>query len=232
MMRLLTPVLACALLAACGPDIPPAGPRDGGTPGSDSSVTCATGTTQCAGTCVSTDTSSLHCGACGNACGAGMECVSGACVCAAGFTMCGTACADTERDEQHCGGCDQPCGAGESCTAGTCDACGVGVSFAADVQPIFTGNCTGPACHTGARPASGLSLEAGRAYAELVGVASSCPDRRPLVTAGDVAASYLADKIAGTNLCGGQRMPLGRGSLGAAQEDLIREWICGGARND
>src|SRR5256885_15410923 len=55
---------------------------------------------------------------------------------------------------------------------------------------------------------SRLSSES-KAYSDLVGVASSqCADRK-LVMPGDPSASYLIDKLNGTNLCSGSRMPKG-----------------------
>jgi len=104
--------------------------------------------------------------------------------------------------------------------------------FAADVQPIFTASCQGGACHGGMRPAGDLSLEAGMAYDELVGVASGCADGRMLVAPSMPDESYLVHKIEGVRLCGGNRMPLGGGSLSAANIATIRDWICGGARDD
>lgn len=147
-------------------------------------------------------------------------------------TLCGGECADLTRDSRHCGSCDVACGAGELCEAGACVPCGEGISFAGDVQPIFTASCGGAACHAGARPAGALLLESGSAHAELVGVASSCPDRRLLVDPGDADGSYLVQKITGAGICQGGRMPLTGPGLSAAQIDAIRGWVCGGARDD
>lgn len=58
-----------------------AGPSDAGTDAfAPSDAGCPIGTTRCAGACVDTQTSSLHCGACGDACPAGETCALGACV--------------------------------------------------------------------------------------------------------------------------------------------------------
>ncbi|WP_169791297.1 hypothetical protein [Sandaracinus amylolyticus] len=191
---------------------------------------CPTGTTECGGSCVDTDTSATHCGACGNACGAGSSCVAGECACSGALERCGNTCVDTSSDEAHCGACGTVCGAGERCSAGSCVACGADVSFATDVQPIFTASCVG-SCHGGARPSSDLDLTEGRAYAELVGVASTCTDRRPLVVPRDPDGSALYQKLVGT-ACSGQRMPIGRDELSTAQIATVRDWICGGARDD
>ncbi len=51
--------------------------------------------------------------------------------------------------------------------------------------------------------------------------------RHPRVTPGDAMSSLLYLKVAGS-ACG-SRMPLGGGALAQAQQDLIRDWINGGA---
>lgn len=225
------PVLAAlgASVLACTPDLPPAGPRDAGS--TDAPIECDAGSTQCGPTCVDLGTSPAHCGACGHACGEGEQCAGGACACAPGLTQCGEQCVDVTRDEQHCGACDRPCEGGASCNAGSCGACGDGISLARDVQPIFTASCATTPCHGGGRPAQGVALDAARILGSIVGVASSC-DGTLLVAPGDPDASYLVHKIEGTHACGGQRMPSGARVLTAAEEDTIREWICGGARDD
>ncbi len=70
--------------------------------------------------CMDLMTSPWDCGACGNACGAGMDCVAGSCRCPTGQTLCADACIDTLVDPVHCGGCGSACPAGANCGAGTC----------------------------------------------------------------------------------------------------------------
>jgi hypothetical protein len=65
----------------------------------------------------------MNCGACGNVCAAGQECVSGVCSCVGSLTLCGSACVDTARDPTNCGACGVACAAGSSCVAGTCATC-------------------------------------------------------------------------------------------------------------
>ncbi len=74
-----------------------------------------------------------------------------------------------QTDSANCGACGRACGSGQMCTAGACGGCGASVSFAAQVQPIFTNSCT-VGCHSGTRPADGMDLSAGRAFAMIVGV--------------------------------------------------------------
>lgn len=196
-------------------------------------VTCSDGRVDCSGTCVDTKADRAHCGACGNACADGQVCAAGACSanCTAPLTNCDGACVDTSSDAAHCGGCGKACAPGSICNAGTC-ACGTPVSFAKDVQSIFSASCTGTGCHSGASPRGGLSLEAGKAHGELVDVRSSACADRVLVTPGDVSKSYLDNKLTGVGMCFGTRMPRAGVALPAAQLATIRSWICNGAKND
>jgi hypothetical protein len=101
------------------------------------------------------------------------------------------------------------------------------VSFAGQVQPIFNAGCT-TNCHSGNRPAGGLSLAAGAAYAELVNVTSTC-DGRKQVAPGAPEASYLINKLTGMGMCAGSVMPKMGGELAGVEIDVIRRWICQGA---
>ncbi len=88
-------------------------------------------------------------------------------------------------------------------------------------------------CHSGAAPKQGLTLVSGMAYGSLVGVASSeCGASRKRVQPGDPSASYLMDKLLGTNLCSGSQMPKSGQGLPKAQIDTIGAWICAGAQNN
>lgn len=239
-------LVASAIAMSCSDGSGPAGPRDSGgivldasdaTPTEDagSAPRCAVGLTDCDGECVDLGSDFTSCGACGAACATGEVCSGGVCLrggCPGGTTGCGGSCIDTTSDARHCGGCAVACAGTETCEAGTCVGCGAGVSFAADVQTIFTRSCLGAACHGGMRPAGDVSLEVGRAHAALVGVASSCADARLLVSPGHADESYLVHKIADDRICTGNRMPLGGTALSADEIATIRGWVCGGARND
>lgn len=106
------------------------------------------------------------------------------------------------------------------------------VSFAGEVQPIFSASCASASCHGGAFPLEGLSLEAGKAYASLVGVlASQCSLNR--VEPGDASQSYLTQKLEGAGSCFlGSRMPAGSAPLDSATLALIRAWIDQGAKDN
>ncbi|HTJ81493.1 MAG TPA: hypothetical protein VL400_07200, partial [Polyangiaceae bacterium] len=92
-----------------------------------------------------------------------------------------------------------------------------GITYAADVAPIFT-NCTGELCHVAPTRAS------------TVGVTSQeCCDGRVLVEPFAPSRSYLADKVRGVALCSGEAMPYGGPALASSREQAIIGWICAGA---
>ncbi len=117
-----------------------------------------------------------------------------------------------------------------------------------DLQPTFTAiqrdifgardlagrqACTD--CHSdqGRNPSGGLVLLGGRAYASLVGVASSGKPDAVRVIAGNPDSSYLIKKLEGASDIVGVRMPRGNGPfLTAGQILVIRRWIELGAPNN
>ena len=112
---------------------------------------------------------------------------------------------------------------------------GSGVSFCADVQPIFTASCAFSGCHAGAAPQLGQNLSAGNAYASIVDVPSVEAPALDRVEPGAPDDSYLVHKIEGTFASvggSGGRMPLGQGALPQADIDVIRAWIAAGAPNN
>jgi hypothetical protein len=109
---------------------------------------------------------------------------------------------------------------------------GTSAFFAADIQPIFTKNCTQRGCHGSISPKEGLQLISGKAYSNLVGVPSEQCSARLRVAAGAPASSYLLDKLTNRNVCIGSQMPKAGTSLPQGDIDKIAAWICGGAKND
>jgi hypothetical protein len=95
-----------------------------------------------------------------------------------------------------------------------------------EIQPIFNAGCALANCHVG-DGAGGLNLEAGRAFAELVGVPSTQVDDL-LVAPDDPAGSYLFEKVDSDQPRVGDRMPIGN-ALDALDIEAIRQWIVGGA---
>jgi hypothetical protein len=106
------------------------------------------------------------------------------------------------------------------------------VSFAADVQPIFSANCAFPGCHAAPVPMANMNLSAGLAYGNVVNVASFEVPTLVRVLPGDPANSYLYMKITNAPGIQGVPMPFGAFPLPAAQIATIGNWITQGARND
>ncbi len=206
---------------------------DAGTDTGGGPVGCTGSLTSCGGACVDTSNDPKNCGSCDNACTGGMPCSGGKCLamCPSTTTNCAGSCVDTQSDAKNCGTCGKACAAGEVCTAGTC-ACGADVSFASAVQPIFTKTCTSAGCHSGVLPRGDLSLVSGKSYTQLVNVASSECSGKVRVKPGDVANSYLENKLTGIGMCTGSQMPKIGTSLPASELATIRSWICNGAKNN
>lgn len=113
---------------------------------------------------------------------------------------------------------------------------GVTATFADIQRKVFSRSCAAASCH-GAGGAGGLTLDAGTAYASLVGVTPSNPVARDAgllrVAPGDPARSFLVRKLEGTLVAGeGASMPRVGSTLPAASLDLVRRWIAAGAPAD
>lgn len=104
------------------------------------------------------------------------------------------------------------------------------VSYAAQVQPIWTASCTSNACHDSTIPQERLNLTPSASRAALVGVASQqCPTTQ-LVNPGSPDQSYIMFKLQGNGPCmTGGRMPKASPILSVAQRNIIRDWIANGA---
>jgi hypothetical protein len=115
-------------------------------------------------------------------------------------------------------------------------------SFAKDVQPIFTQHCaTAGGCHDASFRAQNQALDAGEAYANIVGKPSSLGGKLLVVAPGSIAKSFLARKITGKGLksSNGTLMPFGcplapgvGGCLTNAEIYTILAWIQSGAPNN
>ena len=108
------------------------------------------------------------------------------------------------------------------------------VSFAQQIQPIFTAQCAG--CHStrGLADLQGIALKlvAGQSFAGLVNQASSQSAGLTLVVPGDSADSLLFQKVSSSSPPVGSRMPLIGSVLSATNQGLIRDWIDQGAMNN
>jgi len=123
----------------------------------------------------------------------------------------------------------------------TCTPGAAQISFARDVQPIFTARCAITSCHTGpTQQASGKqSLDAGVAYADSVN-SPATTGKLLRVKPGSIRGSQLAHRILGQGLPrGGAVMPQGcpgfppaGGCLTTGEMFTILSWIAEGAPND
>lgn len=100
-------------------------------------------------------------------------------------------------------------------------------------REVLSNNCLFAGCHNAGDAAGDLVLEPGVAYRELVGVASSnlAAGRAGMdrVTPFSPDTSFLLRKLLDPGAGEGGRMPLRRPPLSAAQVELVRTWIEGGA---
>lgn len=129
-------ILAClggaCFLAACGDDSSPnPDVTDTGdvAEAGDEGGACQPGRTWCAGGCVDTQVSPLHCGGCDNPCGAGRTCSAGVCrlrcPSPGNYRDCGgDRCTLVDSDPANCGSCGNACTGSQVCNCGRCeDAC-------------------------------------------------------------------------------------------------------------
>jgi len=121
----------------------------------------------------------------------------------------------------------------DSAPADTSDG-GPTVSFAADIQPIFSARCT--SCHSGGGASGGMSLASGEAYGNLVGVAANCtPGSFTRVVAFSTTTSLLWLKTSDDPSKCGSAMPLGTAGLktiAPADFAKLETWILEGALNN
>ena len=108
---------------------------------------------------------------------------------------------------------------------------GQGLDYEADIQPIFTNNCTNIGCHVSGNEGGGLNLQVGNSYSEITG--TNTTNNAPLVIAGNPDISKLIWKLEGVDNNGanvfGRRMPFGGPFLSQTTIDIIRQWISDGA---
>jgi hypothetical protein len=219
-MRLRLPVVTSVALTlgffaglSCGPQVKPCGPS-----------TCATGCCDAQGECLS-GSGLLACGAGGAACA----------VCAANETCAAGVCGAVDGGDYDASFPDAPdahvnydAGVfdggladagpdGGGVDAGRPDAGPTGdggVSYIADVAPIFAARCNG-SCHQWSR-------------ATLVNqMGSLCPGHT-LVVPGDAGASLLYEKVSSSTPSCGSQMPQG-GSLSATELHVLQTWVIQGA---
>lgn len=106
-----------------------------------------------------------------------------------------------------------------------------GVSFSNQVQPIFTANCALSGCHAGASPQDGMSLEAGKAYDNIVNKPNIDFGNYLIVEPFYSDSSFLYFKITGNSIAG-PRMPYQKRPLPDSSIQTIKLWIDQGAKNN
>lgn len=93
---------------------------------------------------------------------------------------------------------------------------------------VFTVTCAVPGCHGGTGAQQGLRLDPGFSAGNLINVPSPRDPNLIRVVPGDPDASFLIQKLQGTQTLG-DRMPDGGPYLTTAQVNVIRQWIQDGA---
>jgi mono/diheme cytochrome c family protein len=109
---------------------------------------------------------------------------------------------------------------------------GTAFTFTQIQTQIFTPVCAKAGCHAAGSAPSGLVLEAGQSYGDLVGHASSENSSLARVSPGNPDRSYIILKLRGDPSITGERMPLGGPYLTADEIAGIAEWIRAGAPNN
>jgi hypothetical protein len=97
---------------------------------------------------------------------------------------------------------------------------------------IFTPVCAKAGCHAAGSSPSGLVLEAGQSYGNLVGRPAAENGALDRVAPGNPDGSYMILKLRGDPAITGERMPLGGPYLTSDQIAGIAAWIRAGAPNN
>jgi hypothetical protein len=103
------------------------------------------------------------------------------------------------------------------------------VTYAEHLEPLVIARCL--ECHTTEEPEAKLVLELGAGYGQMVGRASTQVPERLIVAPGDLAGSYLWDKLIHDVEIGRGMPRTVVGSIELPDEELAlyRRWIEGGA---
>jgi hypothetical protein len=112
---------------------------------------------------------------------------------------------------------------------------GVQMGFNELLSTVLVPTCATSFCHKpDPPPAAPMSLEADKAYGELVGVDSSQDPKLKRVAPGDPMNSYVLIKLHAdlATAHGTTRMPLNKPPLDDATLSQIEQWILRGAPND
>jgi hypothetical protein len=104
-----------------------------------------------------------------------------------------------------------------------------GPTLASVQAKVFSVNCAISGCHGGSAVQQGLRLDAGFSAANLINVPSPRDSSLVRVVPGNPGASFLIQKLEGTQTLG-DRMPQFGPYLPQSTIDEIRLWIQGGAQ--
>ena len=107
-------------------------------------------------------------------------------------------------------------------------ATGIQPTLASIQANVFSVNCAIPGCHGGGTVQFGLRLDPGFSAGNLINVASPRDATLIRVVPGNPNASFLIQKLEGTQTLG-DRMPQFGPYLSQATIDVIRQWIQNGA---
>jgi len=142
---------------------------------------------------------------------------------------------DATGDDDDATGDDDDSGGDDDDSSGDDDDSSPSPSTFSDVFSIILNqSCS---CHAGASHSTGFAHagDQATAYSVLVDVPSSEAPSLDRVEPGDLAASYLWNKVVGSQAdvggSGGQ-MPLGGSGLNVAELDVLESWILDGAQNN
>jgi len=110
---------------------------------------------------------------------------------------------------------------------------GQALTFSQIQTGIFTRSCAKAGCHASAAASGSLVLDAGQAYANIVGRPAQEESQLDYVRPGAPEASYLLKKVRGDPDISGSRMPQdGPPFLSSQQIAGLAAWIQAGAPNN
>jgi hypothetical protein len=140
---------------------------------------------------------------------------------AAAVLLCAAACGGGSGEGLDANGRPLPPGGGAAPV-------GLQPTLASIQSNVFSVSCAVSGCHGGGTVQAGLRLEPGFSGVNVIGVASSQDASRTRVIPGNPNASFLIQKLEGTQTLG-ERMPQFGPYLSQATIDVIRQWILAGA---
>jgi hypothetical protein len=100
-------------------------------------------------------------------------------------------------------------------------------TFSGIQEKIFNPSCALSGCHVNGSQTPNLSLNS---YSNIVNKQSSTG--MDYIEPGNPGNSYLLQKVLGSNVISGSRMPLNDSPVSQEKIDIITEWINNGAKDD